>query len=73
MNNKIIITNEDTSFQTFVKLLHDEHLIPNVENLRCKRGPQRMTAGNKYKKVELEFIPFEGEYTLEFKDTELKI
>ena len=51
--NKIVITNEDQSFTTFLKLLHDEKIITEANHLRCKKGQTRMTRGNKYKKVEL--------------------
>ena len=58
--HKIVISNEDTSFLTFVKLLHEEHIIRDADHLRCKKAPVKATAGNKFKKIELEYVPFEG-------------
>ena len=47
----ITITNEDQSYDTFVKLLYNEKIIPHFDDLQCKKGAPRMTRGNKYKKV----------------------
>lgn len=49
--SKIVINNEDQSFETFIKILYDQNILPNVSNLRCKKSPVRTTLGNKYKKV----------------------
>ena len=73
MEHKIVITNEDTSFLTFVKLLHEEHIINDAAHLRCKKAPVRPTAGNKFKKIELEYIPLEDEYKIDFKDAKVNI
>ena len=51
MDHYIHITNEDQTFDTFIKLLHNEGIIPKFRQLQCKKAPTRATRGNKYKKV----------------------
>ena len=54
-------------FLIFVKLLYAS------KNLRFKIGPLKVAAGNKLKKLELELLPYEGEYRVEFKNTNICI
>lgn len=52
---KVIIDNEDDSFNTFIKLLMKSGLLQegkNIHQLRCKKAPPKITIGNRFKKVE---------------------
>ena len=52
---KVIIDNEDDSFNTFTKLLMKSGLLEegkNIHQLRCKKGPPKIAIGNRFKKVE---------------------
>lgn len=51
---KIIIDNEDDSYNTFIKLLMKSGLIEegkNLHQLRCKKAPPKVTFGNRFKKI----------------------
>ena len=60
--HKIVITNEDLAFETFLKILYVEKIIKGENHLRCRKGRVKATTGNKFKQVELDFTPYEGEY-----------
>lgn len=51
---KVIIDNEDDSFNTFIKLLMKSRLLEegkNINQLRCKKAPPKVTFGNRFRKV----------------------
>ncbi len=64
---KVIIDNEDDSFNTFIRLLIKSNLLEegrNVHQLRCKKALPKLTIGNRLKKVEVDFNLYEGDYPL---------
>ena len=66
---KVILTNEDScSYKTFINVLHNKHHIfdKGLGSLKCRQGATRTTLGNRFKKVELEYSPFEGVYPFTF-------
>jgi pentatricopeptide repeat protein len=51
---KVIIDNEDDSFNTFIRLLVKSGLFEegkNIHQLRCKKAPPKPTIGNRLKKI----------------------
>lgn len=55
---KIVIDNEEDSFNIFLKLLMKSGLLEegrNVHQLRCKKAPPKATIGNRFKKIDTEF------------------
>lgn len=67
--HKVIIDNEDDSFNTFLKLLMKSGLLEhgkNVNQLRCKKAPPKVSFGNRFKKIETEFSLYEGVYKVDW-------
>lgn len=50
---KIVLSNEDDSYKTFLKLLVKANALSSskVDTMRCIKTPPRATLSNKYKKV----------------------
>lgn len=56
----ISISNEDDSYETFIKMLVQSKLLKeDISDFACKRAPS-VTIGNKIKKVNLDFRPSAG-------------
>ncbi len=73
---KVIIDNEDDSFNTFIRLLIKSGLLEegrNVHQLRCKKAPPKLTIGNRLKKVEVDFNLYEGDYTLSWNGSDFTL
>ena len=64
----IVITNEDCSLNSFLKIFHHEYQIfeEGLASLRVKQGATNQTAGNKFKKIELHYEPFSGTFPFVF-------
>lgn len=51
---KVVFTNEDYSFGTFLKAFNTKGQFSNgVNSLRCKKSAVSVSAGNRFKKTEL--------------------
>ncbi len=51
---KVVIDNEDDSYNTFVKLLMKSELLKegrNINQLRCKKAPPKVSIGNRFNKT----------------------
>lgn len=65
---KVIFTNEDHYFATFLKAFNTKGQFSNgVKSLRCKKSAVSLSVGNRFKKTELEFSPYEGFYSVDWK------
>lgn len=73
----VTIDNEDESHRAFLKLLITTGILGTgntaLPHLRCKKLPVLPTTTNKFKKVNLEFTPMDGEYTYVHEGTEFQI
>ena len=69
---KVVFTNDDYSFGNFLKAFYEKGQFSNGPvSLRCRKAPVTHNLGSKLKKVELEFTPGEGIYTVTWKSHEI--
>lgn len=73
---KIVIDNEDNSYNIFIKLLMKSQLLSqgiNFHQLKCSMAPPKVTIGNRIKRTETDYNLYDGEYTLKYNGNQFKL
>ena len=58
---KVVFGNDDYNFNNFLKSFAEKGQFANGPNaLRVKKAATRATTGNRFKTIELDYLPYEG-------------